>query len=298
LNAEQDSALDLETYDEAHGVSPVPNRIPYEVYASIIARKFGKEPASRILEIGAGTGNLTLALCAFGDFEEVHASDISPRFLSRLKAKSEAAKVVGTLKLYLFDAAFLPFGHETFDVVVGHSILHHLLDFEETIRSAYRVLKPGGIAIFGEPMMETSALVYLGADILLKTDAMLGDTHLDSTTKRILRSISQLGAFKRGNLIERGKRVTQLEDKYVFPQSLMARISTECGFSAYRLEQFAPVHDLAELIARQIKWFSASHPAAAEQIDFFQPILSSFTSYQQSMGQDVQQVFAYNVFEK
>lgn len=50
------------------------------------------------------------------------------------------------------DAERLPFDDETFDVVVGHAVIHHLPDVEQAFREMLRVLRPGGrVVICGEP---------------------------------------------------------------------------------------------------------------------------------------------------
>lgn len=42
------------------------------------------------------------------------------------------------------DATHLPFGDETFDYVASFLMLHHVIDWEESIGEASRVLRPGG----------------------------------------------------------------------------------------------------------------------------------------------------------
>jgi ubiquinone/menaquinone biosynthesis C-methylase UbiE len=54
------------------------------------------------------------------------------------------------------DAHKLPFSDECFDLVVGRSILHHL-DFERAMNEITRVLRPGGRAIFIEPLGDNPA---------------------------------------------------------------------------------------------------------------------------------------------
>lgn len=51
----------------------------------------------------------------------------------------------------IMDANALEFADGTFDVVYGGGILHHL-DFEKAVDEVYRVLKPGGIMVFQEPL--------------------------------------------------------------------------------------------------------------------------------------------------
>src|SRR5262245_23116318 len=50
------------------------------------------------------------------------------------------------------DAERLPFGDETFDLVLGHAVLHHLPDLHAALAEFERVLVPGGTLVFmGEP---------------------------------------------------------------------------------------------------------------------------------------------------
>lgn len=52
---------------------------------------------------------------------------------------------------YLMDANDLTFKDESFDIVFGGAILHHL-DIEKSVNHIHRVLKPGGKIIFLEPL--------------------------------------------------------------------------------------------------------------------------------------------------
>jgi hypothetical protein len=50
------------------------------------------------------------------------------------------------------DAEGIPYDDNTFDLVVGHAVLHHIPDVELSLREVVRVLKPGGRFVFaGEP---------------------------------------------------------------------------------------------------------------------------------------------------
>ena len=57
------------------------------------------------------------------------------------------------------DASELPFEDETFDLVLGHAVLHHLPDLDQAFREFNRVLKPGGTLFFaGEPSRQGDKL--------------------------------------------------------------------------------------------------------------------------------------------
>lgn len=62
-----------------------------------------------------------------------------------------AVKTVNQPKFVIMDANRLEFEDNTFDVVYGAAILHHL-DYERSLKEIQRVLKPGGIMVFREPL--------------------------------------------------------------------------------------------------------------------------------------------------
>jgi SAM-dependent methyltransferase len=117
-----------------------------------LRKALGREPGvfDRGLEIGAGTGYFTLNLMRAGVLREAVATDISPGMLSTLSASaSELGLPVVTQEC---DAASLPFEDDSFDLVFGHAVLHHLPDLAGAFREFRRVLRPGGLVAFcGEP---------------------------------------------------------------------------------------------------------------------------------------------------
>jgi SAM-dependent methyltransferase len=82
--------------------------------------------------------------------ERLTATDISPGMLSRLSATAAALGLeVDTVAT---EAERLPFEGESFDLVFGHAILHHIPDLELAFAEFRRVLRPGGVLAFcGEP---------------------------------------------------------------------------------------------------------------------------------------------------
>lgn len=102
------------------------------------------------LEIGAGTGYFGLNLVRAGVLDNYTASDISPGMLGALSRTAEALGI--DAETACTDAAELPFEDESFDIVFGHAVLHHLPDLDGAFREFLRVLRPGGVIAFcGEP---------------------------------------------------------------------------------------------------------------------------------------------------
>src|ERR1700686_2309592 len=107
-------------------------------------------PFASSLEIGSGTGYFTLNLMRAGMIERATCSDISPGMLAALSANAQRLGLeVATAQA---DAEALPFAAESFDLVLGHAVLHHIPDLPRAWREFARVLRPGGTVLFaGEP---------------------------------------------------------------------------------------------------------------------------------------------------
>jgi 2-polyprenyl-3-methyl-5-hydroxy-6-metoxy-1,4-benzoquinol methylase len=104
-----------------------------------------------VLDYGCGRGTLGLGLAARG--ARVTGVDISEKYISEA---NQAARANGlTADQACFHAGD---GHRTglpddaFDLVVGEGILHHL-DLARASAEIFRVLRPGGVALFKEPLI-------------------------------------------------------------------------------------------------------------------------------------------------
>jgi ubiquinone/menaquinone biosynthesis C-methylase UbiE len=105
---------------------------------------------ARSLEIGAGTGYFTLNLMLEGLIGSATCSDISPGMLETLG--QNAAELGLSVETQVADAERLPFESESFDLLIGHAVLHHIPDLERAMHEFDRVLAPGGTLVFaGEP---------------------------------------------------------------------------------------------------------------------------------------------------
>lgn len=108
------------------------------------------DPFESALEIGAGTGYFSLNLLQSGLIGSATATDISPGMLATLGENADRLGL--TVETKIAEAERLPFDDESFDLVFGHAVLHHIPDLARGFAEFHRVLRPGGtIAFCGEP---------------------------------------------------------------------------------------------------------------------------------------------------
>jgi len=81
---------------------------------------------------------------------DVVAFDISSSAIDLLKLSLNEKKN-DHISAFVMDAHCLEFADNSFDAIIGRAILHHL-ELDKALSEIYRVLRPGGIAIFLEPL--------------------------------------------------------------------------------------------------------------------------------------------------
>jgi len=109
------------------------------------------ESFGNALEIGSGTGYFSLNLVQLGVIKRLTATDISPGMLEQL-AKTAEGLGLTEVSTVVTEAETLPFEDESFDLVLGHAVLHHIPDLDKAFAEFRRVLRPGGAIVFaGDP---------------------------------------------------------------------------------------------------------------------------------------------------
>jgi ubiquinone/menaquinone biosynthesis C-methylase UbiE len=125
----------------------------------------------RILDVGCGTGSLTLAISRrLGHYGSVWGIDAAPRMIAIARRKAQVASLPAQ-----FDpgvAEDLEFPDGTFDLVVNSMFTHHIdTDLKRrAFAEMYRVLRPGGRLVTADVDRPTTPAAWLmgwGARVLL-----------------------------------------------------------------------------------------------------------------------------------
>lgn len=120
--------------------------------------ELGDVTGKRVVDFGCGSGANTALLTNRG--AHVWAIDISEDLLRLAQRRLAVSGRDGGATFIAGSAHDMPFPDASIDVVFGIAILHHL-DLNLVSREVRRVLKPGGRAIFQEPVRNSAVIRFL-----------------------------------------------------------------------------------------------------------------------------------------
>jgi len=120
--------------------------------------QLGDVTGQRVVDFGCGSGANTALLAGRG--AHVWGIDISEDLLRLGQRRLAVSGRAGEATFIAGSAHDMPFPDNSIDVVFGIAILHHL-DLDLVSREVRRVLKPGGRAIFQEPVRNSAAIRFV-----------------------------------------------------------------------------------------------------------------------------------------
>ncbi len=171
----------------------------------------GDLTGKQVLDYGCGMGEESIYLAKLGG--DVTAIDISEVGIASLKKRAAFNNL--DIRAYEMRADPTNFDDNSFDVVHGLGILHHV-GIENGLAEVRRVLRPGGIGVFLEPM-GNSKTVEAVKTWLMKNARFLGNFDHVTDHEHNLRWDEVHGA------------ISQFSEATVFPYHLL-----------YRLKRFVP----------------------------------------------------------
>jgi len=141
---------DMRYKDENHYPKHYKYNPTYVIFQKM-KQMLGNVEGKHILEYGCGEGWTTAELAALGG--EIQSFDISSVAIEHAENLIKSKNLQERCKFRKLSAECLDYPDNSFDIVFGFAILHHL-DLHEAIPELFRVMKPGGHAIFAEPLGE------------------------------------------------------------------------------------------------------------------------------------------------
>jgi SAM-dependent methyltransferase len=205
-------------------------------------------PFARSLEIGSGTGYFTLNLMQEGVISSAVCTDVSPGMVETLGGNAERLGL--EVETAVCDAAALPFDDASFDLVLGHAVLHHLPELERSFAEFLRVLRPGGVLLFaGEPSRHGDRLATVPKRAGLAAAPLW---------RRLVHARAVSGANGHGHADDHA--LEGFVDVHAFTPGDLERHTKAAGFADVRVRG-------EELLANWFGWFNRTLEATAVHED-------------------------------
>jgi ubiquinone/menaquinone biosynthesis C-methylase UbiE len=237
------------SYDAKWGISF--GEIGHRQVLGKVAKLLGPHPGpfEHSLEIGAGTGYFSLNLLQTGVVRAATCTDISPGMLETLEHNAEQLGL--DVETAACDAAELPFDDESFDLVLGHAVLHHLPDLDRAFAEFHRVLRPGGTLFFaGEPSRTGDRLARLPKQTAWRVSPLW---------RKAMRA--RPAPVHEGDEDAAAEHaLEEVVDVHAFVPDDLARPAAGAGFSDVRVRG-------EELLANWFGWFNRTLEASADPAD-------------------------------
>ncbi len=239
-----------------------------------LCKEFGYDSRMPALEIGCGTGRLSLSLAMSGQLGEILITDPSPAFchIAAGKLSSTLPDFSGAKTAILIATDLEKLPKAAFSLIALRSTLHHILDIPRFFHDCAELLGPGGLIVFEEPCYEgyliMGAMTQFMPDILKAHGVALSAKHLSD----IQIFVDAMKFYARRDLDK-----SECEDKHLFRPDELMRICDDHGL---RLELF-PNRTFGELHVR--------HEPLSER--YFERFYFDYLKYSMSWDRELLDIF-------
>ncbi|KAF2165057.1 hypothetical protein M409DRAFT_67363 [Zasmidium cellare ATCC 36951] len=223
----------------------------YEYMMSTLQDKAENNPSLKLLDVGCGSGSITIELAKLIPNGPVTGLDISGAILGSAKVHAER-QGVANISFVKGDVHELPFPDGSFDVVCTHQAVAHFHDHSKAIQELTRVTRKGGVVCLREGDLRTGkfSLGYELLDecfqIIIKVHEGQGGT--SDAGRRLTQWVQDAGISM--------QRVTATQSVWIYDtpegrrdygghwparctQGVFAERAVEMGVTIERLEQYA-----------------------------------------------------------
>jgi ubiquinone/menaquinone biosynthesis C-methylase UbiE len=234
VSAPRRYAHDEAKYDAQYASDPA-NLVVGRGLITLLGRT-GADFSGPALEIGCGTGLVSLGLAAEDAYPLALLTDPSPEFLRITRDKvrahgfDEGRVRWGVLTAEEIDR--LPAG--MFSLIVLRSTLHHVANVERFLRDASRALAPGGVLTFQEPCQEGYVLMGALAQFLPLCAERAGRALTPEQQGHVTRFVNSMKFYSRRDVDK-----SRAEDKHLFRVDELMRWGASCGLGVEFLPNMA-----------------------------------------------------------
>ncbi len=186
----------------------------------LAVRLSGVKQGDRVLDIGCGTGLLSLKFLKRADCR-ITAVDSSPDMLRLFQGKIDALGLRPRIRCLRQDAARLRLPRESFDIVAATVALHHVEDKLPMLRTIRSILKPGGRLVIGEIDVDTT-----GDHADPKRLARI----LDFLKEEIVLALKESGVAGLSRMYDNGRKHILNQGEYCIGSRQWAALCREAGF--------------------------------------------------------------------
>lgn len=145
---------------EAASEGPVNETLSPVLIEKHVEPRLGDIAGRYVVECGCGTGRLLVRIAERG--ARAYGFDLSDGMIALARARVESEAPDGDVVLSTMTLEQMTYEPEMFDLVVGVAVLHHA-DLGRSRYEVHRVLKPGGRAVFFEPLRGNPAVALYRA---------------------------------------------------------------------------------------------------------------------------------------
>lgn len=158
-----------------------------------------------VLDFCCGSGEASVIIAKKGP-TLVESFDISPIAVKVAKLRMQVNRVNKIVNVQVMSAYRMTYPDEYFDVVYGNAVLHHL-DLGIAMKEIWRVLKPGGSAIFCEPFAGSRSLQLIRKLVPIKGDLSPHEHQLNFVDIRMISNFFSSSRIKFLGLLCRLNRI-------------------------------------------------------------------------------------------